>query len=153
MSLSVGDSVGNMLDFDTEYECKINTSWMEEADPIETKHGDSSDGVGSHRGGFVADSGSFATNFFYGSMISGEHLSVILLKKYCSQYQEPRIMLSGKLTCSDIYTSGLAKTGNISDSVNLAGKKFILLNGRYNDRDNFISGTWIEILNDDITIT
>lgn len=149
----ISDAAGNELNWDGKYNCALDTDWTGNAPDIDVIHFDSSDGVASHKGAFINDSGEFATNFRYGGMTFATHLAPALFKKYSSQYQDSRMMLTAKLTCADIYTSGLAKTGNISDSVNLAGRKFVLLKGTYNDIDQYISGTWIEIFTDNITIS
>jgi hypothetical protein len=151
LDFAISDSSGAEIDFDNKYECELDNEWSDEYPEVKWIHGDSSDGVASHRGGFL-NGGEFVTDFRYGNMTGYEKLPVVFFKKYSSQLQKPRMILTGSLTCSTIYTSGLAKTGNISDSVNLSGKKFILLSGVYNDRDKYIQGTWIEIFEDDITI-
>jgi hypothetical protein len=84
-------------------------------------------------------------------MLAYKNLFEVLLKRYSSQYQESRLMLHGAITAPDIYESGFGKLSALTDSANLSGKKFILLNGNYHDREGYIEGDWIELLPDDIT--
>lgn len=148
----VVDSSGNELNHDLQYECDLNTLWQSTAPKLDLIHGDSSEGVASHRGGFVDDNDSFATNFRYGNMTTFNQLPEVLFKKLASQYEHSRMKLSCKLTSTQIYSAGLSKLCNISESVNLPGKKFILLRGSYHDRDKMITGDWLEIKEDTITI-
>lgn len=152
VSINSGNSVGAISDDDYEFIGDIDNDWNTEAPSLDLIHGDSSDGNATDRGGFIDNSGSFATGFQYGAMSTWEKLWNVLAKKYGGQYISPRMMLNAELYCSDIYTEGLCKTGNISESVNLAGRKFLLIGGAYHDRDKYISGTWMEILPDTATI-
>ena len=77
-----------------KYESNLDDEWNEEFSTIQLYHGDSSDGVASHRSGFIKDDGDFATNFRYKDMISYYHLSDFLFKKYQGQLKTPRMILT-----------------------------------------------------------
>ena len=150
--VSIVDSAGNELNQDRLYECDLNTLWQAQSPDINLIHGESSDGVASHRAGFIADDGNFAEGFKYGTMTVYEHLSKVLFKKYASQYENSRMRLSCKITAPLMAYAGIGKLCTIAESTNLPGRKFVLLNGTYNDRDRYISGDWIELLEDNIAI-
>lgn len=151
VAISVVDPQGYVQDFDINVDCDLDNLWNTDAPTIELEHGDSSFGVASHRAGFINNSGEWATNFRVAGMSVFKNLFEVLLKRYSSQYRESRLMLHGSVTASSIYGSGFGKLNVLTDSVNLAGKKFFLLSGNYHDREGYIEGDWIELFTDNIT--
>jgi hypothetical protein len=123
---------------------------------IELKHG---------IGLYGSSKGAFINNYAGGNgvLLSGFHRSggsdytsaKLLLQNLLSQYGAQRFKITGKLDVksSIYYNIPTLMMVLIQDTNHLSTKRFHIINGTYNDREEYLEGTFIELVSSRQTIT
>ena len=136
---------------DIEYKLTTLEVAQKQAPPTTLKVGDSSvQGLPTDRAGLLADDGSFAKRFGRGGVNSSQlELQYLHLRTKASQYEDTRVVLTGNLQFKKSGYFDKTKGANklsVFTEPNLPGQKFVLLSGKYYDRDAALNATFLQVL-------
>lgn len=145
---------------DIEFTGEINDQWINEASDIEIIHGDSKENNCTDRGGFHLLNDEFTGEWKTFRDTQYYNIAELLLRSFISNYQDSKFQLSGTVSSTNMFNgNGMNVDGILSfhsvltyPGSTLGNKKLMFMGGTYNDKSQTISGNWVEILDDDLTI-
>jgi hypothetical protein len=145
---------------DIEFTGEMNDQWINEAPDFEMIHGDSKENNCTDRGGFHLLNDEFTGEWKTLSDTQYYNIEQLLLRSFISNYRDSKFKLSGTVFAPNMFNgNGLNVDGILSfhsvltyPGSTIANKKLMFMGGTYNDKAQTISGNWVEILDDDLTI-
>lgn len=140
---------------DIEYVGEMDEKWLNAGEPIELRHGDSWNGNISDRGGFHLLNGEFTGEWKRPEDTLYYSLPELLLKSVISNYHKAMDCIRGKGTAENIMNGAGVNFNGILSFLSIltdGTKKYMWMGGTYHDRDMIIDGSWIELLENDLTI-
>lgn len=145
---------------DIEFTGEMDDQWINEAPDIEMIHGDSKHNNCTDRGGFHLLDDEFTSEWKTSIDTQYYGLEPLLLRSFISNYQDSKFKLTGTLEAPNLLNgNGLNIDGILSfhsvltyPGSTMGNRKLMFMGGTYNDKRQTISGEWVEILDDDLTI-
>jgi hypothetical protein len=137
---------------DAEYIGELGTEFISEGPEITLFHADAKNIT--DRGAIRRADKSYTGSWNKPGDIASYRLVDLLLRSIHSQYQDSLIQLSGTIEADKmIVNGGPLFLFTIQDSEYLGDRKFVFLGGTYNDFYNTLNGVYLEIKQEDLTIS
>ena len=140
-------------DDDALYTITLDEEFINEGTEMTLYHGDAINIT--DRGGILKNDNSFTSAWSKTGDVSTFRLIDLLLRSIASQYQNTLDTLTGTLEADALMgvNGGPVFLHTIQDTDYLGTPKLMFTGGAYNDFDRTINGTWLEVKQEDVTIT